>query len=160
MRITLLAASLMLATPLLAPVLASSAAAQQASVQVSHAWARATTASAMSGGAYLTVTATGHPDTLVGLSTPAAKQAELHQTVNDKGIMKMLPVPHLALQPGVPVTFKPGSYHIMLIGLNHPLKRGESFPLTLKFEHAAPQTVSVMIEGPGAAGPMTGMHHK
>jgi copper(I)-binding protein len=127
---------------------------------VSHAWARATAANAMSGAAYLTLAAEGHPDTLVGVSTPAAKTAELHQTVDDKGIMKMLPVPQLALQPGTPVTFTPGGYHIMLMGLAHPLKRGESFPLTLQFEHAAPQTVSVTIEGAGAMESMPGMQHK
>jgi copper(I)-binding protein len=153
----LLAAGLALATPLLAPGFVSPAAAHDASVQVSHAWARATAASAMTGGAFLTLTAQGHPDALVGASTPVAKTAELHETVNDKGVMKMLPVPKLALQPGTPVTFAPGGYHLMLMGLQHPLKRGESFPLTLRFEHAPPQTVSVTIEGPGA---MMDMHHK
>ena len=153
MRKMLLAATLMLAVP----VFAASASAQDSSVQVSHAWARATAPSAMSGGAFLTLTAHGHADALVSASTPVAKMAELHETVNDKGVMKMLPVHKLALQPDAPVMFKPGSYHIMLMQLQHPLKQGDSFPLTLHFEHAPPQTVKVMVEGPGAAGPMDGM---
>ncbi len=41
----------------------------------------------------------------------------------------------------------------MLMDLKAPLKQGESFPLTLQFEKAGTQTVSVSIEGPGAAGP-------
>lgn len=160
MRKLLFAASLMLAIPTLTPALVSPAAAREASVTVSHAWARATAANAMTGAAYLTLSAVGHADALVGISTPVAKTAELHETVEDKGIMKMLPVPRLALEPGTPVTFAPGAYHIMLMGLHHPLKRGESFPMTLQFDHAAPQTVSVTIEGPGAAGPMEHMQHK
>lgn len=157
MRMTLLAASLVLATP----ALTLSAAAAEDPIVVSHAWARATTSSAMSGGAFLTVTAHGHPDVLVGASSPVAKRVEVHETVNDKGVMKMKAVPRLALPSGLPVTMKPGGYHIMLMGLNHGLVRGEHFPLTLQFQHAKPVTVDVTIEGPGASGPMgAGMKHK
>jgi periplasmic copper chaperone A len=45
---------------------------------------------------------------------------------------------------------KPGSMHVMLIGLKHPLARGDSFPLTLRFEKAGEQTVSVHVEKIGA----------
>jgi copper(I)-binding protein len=165
MRKMLLAASLMLAVPVIAPMLAPVAAAHDAGVAVSHAWARATAANAMAGGAFLTLTATHDADKLVGVSSPVAKSVALHETVNDKGVMKMLPVPVLDLPADTAVTLKPGSYHIMLMGLHHQLKQGDSFPLTLTFEHAKPQTVSVTIEGPGAAGPtmhgaMPGMTHK
>jgi copper(I)-binding protein len=152
MRVFLLAAGLGLA-------LAAPAVAADTSITISHAWARATAASAMTGGAFLTLTAKGGADTLVGASTPVAKTAELHRTADQNGVMKMLPVPKLALPAGQAVTFKPGGYHIMLMGLKHPLKRGESFPLTLRFEHAAPQTVSVAVEGPGAMAPMMHMKH-
>lgn len=153
MRSFLLAAGLGL-------VLAAPAVAADPSVTVSHVWARATMASAETGGAYLTLTANGQADALVGVSTPAAKSAELHRSVDESGVMKMLPVPKLALPAGQAVTFKPGGYHIMLMGLAHPLKRGESFSMTLQFEHAPPQTVSVKVEGPGAMVPMMHMQHK
>jgi copper(I)-binding protein len=67
--------------------------------------------------------------------------------------MKMLPVTALAVEPGKPVALKPGSLHIMLLGLKQPLRRGDRFPLTLTFEKAPPVTVDVAIQGPGAAGP-------
>jgi hypothetical protein len=38
----------------------------------------------------------------------------------------------------------------MLLGLTTPLKKGESFPLTLSFQKAGPVTVSVLIEGAAA----------
>lgn len=153
MRSFLLAASLLVATPVLA------AQAQQNSVQVAGAWARATMPHAMAGGAFMTLTAHGAADAVVGASSPVASHVELHQTVNDKGVMKMLPVPKLTLAPNSPVMLKPGSYHIMLMGLKQQLKAGDSFPLTLQFQHAAPVTVSVKVQGPGAAGPMPGMKH-
>ncbi len=85
-------------------------------VQVDKAWARATAAGAMSGGIFLTVTDTGAPDRLVGASTPAAATAELHETVNDNGVMRMRPVAGLPLETGGTVVLKPGSYHVMLMG--------------------------------------------
>lgn len=155
MRLNLFAAGLALALPMLAtPAFA-------ADITVSHPWARATAPHAMAGGAFMTLIAPS-ADALVGASSPVAQTAEVHETVNDKGVMKMLPVPSLALPAGTAVTLKPGSYHIMLMGLKQQLKQGGSFPLTLTFEHAKPMTVQVMVSGPGAKGPMAmpGMTHK
>jgi copper(I)-binding protein len=124
-------------------------------VQVENAWARATAAGAMSGGIFLTVTDTGAPDRLVGASTPVAATAELHETVNDNGVMRMRPVAGLPLEAGKPVVLKPGSYHVMLMGLRQQLKPGDSFPVTLTFEHAPPVTATVTVGTAGAsAAPM------
>ena len=40
--------------------------------------------------------------------------------------MVMKPVSAVAVPAGGTVQLKPGSYHIMLIGLAHPLKAGEA----------------------------------
>jgi hypothetical protein len=40
----------------------------------------------------------------------------------------------------------------MLMRLKSPLKAGDSFPLTLAFEHAQPLTETVKVEAAGAAG--------
>ena len=120
---------------------------------VSNAWARATPGTGSTGAAYLTVTDQGPPDHLTGASTPVAATAQLHKTENQNGAMRMLPVPDLALASGQPVTFAPGGYHLMLTGLRQPLRKGDSFPLTLTFAHAPPVTVQVRVAGVGAAGP-------
>src|SRR5277367_4191356 len=118
MRFFILAAALVVAGPALA---------QGSAVQVENAWARATAANAMSGGVFLTVTDTGAPDRLVGASTPVAATAELHETVNDNGVMRMRPVAGLPVENGKPVVLKPGSYHVMLMGLRRQLQPGDSF---------------------------------
>ncbi len=139
------------------------AAADASDISLDHVWARATAGNATTGAAYLTVTDNGHPDRLVGASTPVAATAELHETINDGGVMKMRPVAGIALEPGKPVTFAPGGYHVMLMGLKGPLKAGDSFPLTLTFEHAQPITVTATVQAvSGAAmehdhGGMSGM---
>ena len=62
-------------------------------LQIDHAWARATAASAKTAVAYLTIVSTAaEDDRLVAAATPAAQKAEFHTTIEDKGVMKMRPV--------------------------------------------------------------------
>jgi len=68
-------------------------------------------------------------------------------------VMKMRPLTSLDIPAIQPVTLKPGGEHIMLMGLNRPLREGQSFPLTLTFEKAGAREVAVAVEKPGAAGP-------
>src|SRR3954453_1274449 len=119
----------------LLPIIALLTAAGDATpFQVDHPWARASAGAAKNGAAYLTITAQGQPDKLTGASTPAAATTELHESMADMGMMKMRPLPGLSLDPGKKVTLAPGGYHLMLMGLKEPLKVGNTFPLTLRFE--------------------------
>jgi copper(I)-binding protein len=133
-------------------MIASGALAQTGQLEVSDAWARATPGKAENGAAYLTIRSPT-ADRLVSASSPAAKKAELHTMEMAGMVMKMRPLAGLDIPAGRPVTLKPGGEHIMLMGLNTPLREGQSFPLTLTFEKAGTREVSVAIEKPGAAGP-------
>ncbi len=117
---------------------------------VEHPWARASAGAAKTGVAYLTITDQGAPDRLIGASTPVAASAELHESMTDMGMMKMRPLSGIDLVQGKPATLAPGGNHVMLMGLKAPLKAGETFPLTLTFQHAQPLTVTVTVE------PLTG----
>ncbi|MFZ0021558.1 MAG: copper chaperone PCu(A)C [Acetobacteraceae bacterium] len=121
-------------------------------ISIEHAWARATAGTASTAATYLTVTDNGQPDRLVGVSTPVSTSAELHETIRDNGVMKMRPVAAVVLEPGKSAVLSPGGYHVMLVGLKRPLRAGDSFPLTLTFEHAQPITVTVKVEAIGASG--------
>ena len=134
---------------------ASAALAQTNQLEVSNAWARATPGKAEIGGVYLSLQSPV-ADRLTGLSTPVASTAQLHTGTMEGGIMKMRPLPELDLPAGQPVALKPGGEHIMLIGLQQPLREGQSFTLTLNFEKAGARSVSVAVE---KAGAMSGMHH-
>ncbi len=139
---------------LLALAIAAPAAAQAPEIQVEDAWARATAPSAQAGGVFLTLTDHGAGDRMVSASTPVAATAELHESVDDNGVMRMRSVPALPLPTGTAVQLKPGSYHIMLTGLKRQLKPGETFPISLTFEHAPPVTVTVTVQSAGASGKM------
>ena len=139
-------------------VIASAALAQPTQLEVSNAWARATPGKAENGAAYLTIRSP-NADRLVSVSSPVAKKAELHTMSMAGMVMKMRPLDSLDIPAGQPVTLKPGGEHIMLLGLEHPLREGQSFPLTLSFEKAGTRTVNVAVEKPGAAGPDAAAQH-
>jgi len=69
------------------------------------------------------------------------------------GVMRMRPLTAIDIPAGQTVTLSPGGTHIMLLGLTQPLREGQSFPLTLSFDHAGPRQVTVVIEKAGATGP-------
>ncbi len=131
---------------------ASTALAQPAQLEVNNAWARATPGKAETGAAYVTITSPT-ADRLVSASTPVAKKAELHTMSMQGMVMKMRPIAGVDIPAGQPVSLKPGGEHIMLMGLNQPLREGQSFPLTLDFEKTGPRTVTVTVEKAGAKGP-------
>ena len=122
-------------------------------IEVTDAWARMPPGG-KNGAAFLTLTDRGAADRLIGASAPVAERTELHESIDDHGVMKMRPVEAVPLATGTPVTLMPGGKHIMLMGLKEPLAPGTTFPLTLRFEHAAPVTVQVTV---GSVGGMSGL---
>ncbi len=150
MRRSLLAFAILAAAPALA---------QTPTIEVTTPWARATAPNARAGGLFLTLTDRGAPDRLLSANTPVATAAEIHRTVNENGVMKMLPIDGIDLNPGKPVEFKPGGFHIMLMDLKKQLKPGDTFPVTLTFAKAPPITATVTVGAAGASGPaMQHMH--
>lgn len=105
---------------------------------------------ARAGAIYLTMmNHSAEADTLLSLTTPVAALAELHETTNTDGVMKMRAVTALAIPAGAMIELKPATMHIMLTGLKAPLKEGEVVALTLKFEKAGAITVDVLVEKAG-----------
>ena len=156
MRYTILGLAVLLVAPMrMAPGLpvVASAHAEDAAVAVQNPCARATPGVGTTAAVYLTLTARGAADRLIGVSTPAAGMAMVHESYAEGSVSRMRMLDNVPLPAGVAVTFRPGALHIMLEGLVAPLKVGASFPLTLTFLKAPPRTVAVTVLKPGAAGP-------
>ncbi|MFY8095016.1 MAG: copper chaperone PCu(A)C [Niveispirillum sp.] len=134
--------------------------AAQAEVSVSNPFSRASAPQAKAGAAFLTLNIDAGADKLLSASSPVAERTELHTHLMEGGIAKMRPVEGgIPVNAGTPTELKPGGLHIMLMGLKAPLKQGDSFPLTLKFEKAGDVSVTVPVQGPGAMAPMQGHDH-
>ncbi len=113
-------------------------------VKIVHPWSRQA-AKGGSGVGFATFTNTGKDAvTLIAVKTPAAASASIHQTVETAGVFSMRPVPSLAIAPGKTVTFAPGGYHVMFVGLKAALPAGGKLPATLTFRRGS-QTIPVEV---------------
>jgi periplasmic copper chaperone A len=144
-----------LLTGFVAPALAQG----NTSITVEQPWARATPAGAMTGAVYMTFdNRSGIADRLTGASSDVADKLQIHEMKVENGVMQMREVAGgLPIPASGSVVLKPGSYHVMLIGLKRPLTAGEKFPLTLTFEKAGNISVTVPVQAMGAMQGKGGM---
>jgi copper(I)-binding protein len=140
-----------------APALAQGA--DNTSITVEQPWARATPTGAKTGAAYMTLdNKSGTADRLTGASSDVADKLQIHEMKVENGVMQMREVPDgLPIPAGGSVVLKPGSYHVMLIGLKKPLTAGEKIPLTLTFEKAGNISVTVPVQAMNAKQDKSGM---
>jgi len=115
---------------------------------IDNPYSRATVTNQRSGGAYVTIENKGkNADKLVGASSPVAKTVEIHTMTMDGNVMKMREVGQIEIPAAGRIEMKPGDgYHLMLMGLQQPLKPGDSFPMTLVFEKAGKTEVTVKVQ--------------
>lgn len=130
-----------------------------AQVAVSDAWVRATMPGQKTSGAYLQIQADADAR-LVGVSSPLAPRAEVHEMKMDGDVMRMREIKALDLPRGKPVVLEPGGYHIMLMNLKKPIAAGDTVPLSLVIESAGKrQTIDVKAEARAPGGGMQHHHH-
>lgn len=99
------------------------------------------------GAVFLTVfNGSDDEERLLSAASPAAATVELHETINDNGVMRMRPQPEgFVISPGSVLTLAPGGKHLMLIDLAAPLAVGDTVELTLQFAQAGEQVIQVPV---------------
>lgn len=124
-------------------------------IAITAPWSRETAEGQDAGGAFMTIANTGTgADRMTGGSTPVAGEVQVHTVDMANGVMRMRQLTDgLEIPAGGSVTLKPGSFHIMLMGLKRPLEQGDAIPLTLTFEKAGPVEVELVVEPVGSQGP-------
>lgn len=143
-----------------------------ASVDVEDAWARTSPMSAQTGAAYFQISS-DVDDVLIGASVDSsvAGDAQIHETqmmetqdgasdedsMNDDAmemeedevdmgdVMQMVEVGRIELPASETISLEPGGFHIMMLDLVEPLENGDSFEITLDFETAEDQVVTVTV---------------
>ena len=90
-------------------------------------------------------------DRLLSAQTGVATSVGIHRMQLDGDVMRMREIQSLDLPARASVPMRHGQsngYHLMLEGLKAPLKDGERFDLTLKFDKAGERTVKVWVQTP------------
>lgn len=142
-----------------------------AAVEIDGAWARTSPMAAEAGVAYFQISSE-EADVLIGASVDAsvAGTVEIHETqmmemmddeamddmddmdememeddVDMGDVMQMAEVGSIDLPAGETISLEPGGLHIMMLDLTEPLESGDTFELTLDFETAEDQVVTVAV---------------
>ena len=117
-----------------------------AHIEVSNSWARLIPNGM---GALFLEIQNSHPesDILTQASSPNARSVMIHQTERKNNITSMK---HLMKGINIPangnISLKPGSYHIMLSGLDKDLKLGDKIEVTLEFSKNKSITVKPVLK--------------
>ncbi|MDR1994401.1 copper chaperone PCu(A)C [Azonexus sp.] len=100
-------------------------------------------------GAFMVIRNGGSQDVkLVKADNPLSRVTELHNHINEGGVMKMRPVPSVDIKAGGEAVLKPGSLHVMLIDLKAPMKEGDMVPITLTFDDGSSKQVEAKVVRP------------
>ena len=129
-------------------------------LEIGHPWSRETPAGAKVAGGYLTVTNHGkEADRLIAVSSDISEKGEIHEMAVNDGVMTMRQLPDgLEVAPGEKIELKPGSYHLMFMGLKAQPKKGERFAGTLTFEKAGKVDVEFAVDAMGGEPEHHGDH--
>jgi copper(I)-binding protein len=118
-----------------------------AQITISDPWARPAGAGENSAAFFVIVNGTSEEDAVIQAKSDVAEAVEIHLSkMDENGVMQMIRQKRVVIPAGSETAFKPGHYHVMLIGLRRELKEGDTFTLTLFFEKHAPQTFTVSVE--------------
>lgn len=122
---------------------------------VTDAWVRLPAVPGRPAAGYATVRGDASSDrVLVGVSSPVAERAELHESMaGDGGTMAMQPLGKVKLAQGETMTFAPGGKHVMLFGLSPDLRAGGTVPITFGFADGTKVTVDARLVGAGDRAP-------
>ncbi len=127
-------------------------------ISIVQPWIRATPTAAKTAAGYLKVTNNGkEADALVSATVDGAEATEIHEMAMKDNVMTMRRLDKGAdVKPGETLELKPGGFHLMMIGLKAPYRKGESVKATLTFAKAGTVAVEFKVEGPRGPSGHTG----
>ena len=112
------------------------AAAQTATLVVQNPWIRKPPPGLETVAVYFTLkNASKRAVFIVGVSSPLAASAMIHETSTVEGQSRMRMRDRVTVPAGSAVAFAPEGLHVMLSGLSKPLEVGDKVPLTLELDH-------------------------
>ena len=125
----------MMAGLVLMLLLAGCAGSAKTGIEIAEAWARAGVSGDNSAVYFKITNHDADNAQMISAMSDLAQKTELHRsTMGSDGTMMMMHQESISLPAGETVEFKPGDYHIMLIGLTRDLNVGDTIHLVLKLE--------------------------
>jgi copper(I)-binding protein len=125
------------------------------SLHIDHPWSVATPKGAQVGVGYMKITNEGiQADRLIGITSPGARKAAIHDMVHEGDVMRMRQLDNgVEIKPGETVEFAPQGKHVMFEELAAPLAKGDRLKSTLDFEKAGSIDVEFAVAPLGTKMP-------
>lgn len=112
---------------------------------VSEPWVRALPATQPHTAGYMKIhNQSPQQRVLLSAESSVAEVVELHQMRREKGMMSMNRVDQINIPAQQVVELMPNGYHVMLINLKRPIKKGDEVPITLHFDQGLDVTVQAI----------------
>ena len=125
----------------------SMAYANKYSIDIEDAWIRAMPSKAMSTAAFMKITnKLPNEVKLLSVDIDGVQSVELHKTVSDGKVMKMVKQSHIPLPANSSIVLKPGSWHVMMIGLEKQFPEGSVHQVQLNFDNGFKQNIKIKVK--------------
>ena len=125
-------------------------------VAVSGAYTKATVAGQMAGSGFMRIEVSGASDQLIGATSPAAGDVQMHSMSMEGNTMKMRQINSIDIPANSTVELTPGGLHLMFMGLKTQLKVGDTVKIKLKFASSGEIEVNLPVQ---AVSPDQSMHN-
>ncbi|SSC08780.1 copper chaperone PCu(A)C [bacterium endosymbiont of Bathymodiolus sp. 5 South] len=130
-------------------------------ISVDNPWVRSAPPNAPILGAFMEIS--NHSDgniKLLSANTKDYKRLELHKTVFQGGMMKMIKQDFMSIPAHSKLTLKPGSWHIMMIQPKKVPREGDSVVIKLVFDNGLSKTIHAKVRKGRAMDSKKMMHHQ
>ncbi|HDP88667.1 MAG TPA: copper chaperone PCu(A)C [Thioalkalivibrio sp.] len=128
-------------------------------VTTSDAWVREAPPGAPMMAGYLVLTNDSNADrALVAAESTDFGAIELHRSVFEDGMARMVPQESIPVPAGGRTELKPGDYHLMLMKPRRALRAGEVTEISLRFDDGSTLTVRAEVRRAAMGGEMPHSH--
>ena len=118
-----------------------------AELQISEAWIKNLPPPVPVRAGYMTI---HNPQTaaltIESLHSDAFASIEIHQTIEQDGMMHMEQIPMLTIEPGSIVQLSPGGLHLMMMQPVEPTKPGDRVEIIIRLDDGSEQTLTMTVK--------------
>ncbi|MCP4488057.1 MAG: copper chaperone PCu(A)C [Gammaproteobacteria bacterium] len=95
---------------------------------------------------YMTIANTSNQSvSIVGIESEVFTSIDIHETVENNGMMSMQPLLRLTIAAGTSHKLKPGGIHLMMMQPSQILKPGDMVDIILVFDNGNTQTLEMTV---------------
>lgn len=123
----------------------AAASAEEASLTVKDAWVRKPPAGETAAVYFVLANHGTKPVTVVGVTSPVAESAMIHETSVVDGQSRMRMKDKVVVPAGKSVAFAPEGLHVMFMGFRYEVNVGDRVPVTLQLEDGGKLALNAVV---------------